>query len=209
MTTCCIVLSSALSPTCYRAWSTPLISAHTVYFHMSLDLITRGKKINWLNVFWTPFLSYHSFVCKDGKLASSRMPPKEFPSVPSGYRSWWINLSWVRSVINGLWWRNIPTGEQSSLVQLNSIKCPLKSITHANAHHCFIMPQGFPGYYKFWGSLPKYFLTTRQCQICQWVQNAWETINAFMKISFLKNNQWEKKIYTHTHTYTHFPHPAV
>jgi hypothetical protein len=28
-----------------------LILAHTVCFHMSPDLITRGKKINWLNVF--------------------------------------------------------------------------------------------------------------------------------------------------------------
>lgn len=130
----------------------PLISAHTVHFHMSPDLITRGKKINWLNVLWTPYLSYHSFVCKDGKLGSSRMPPKEFLSVPSGYRIWWINLSRVESVINGLWWRNIPMGGQSSLFQLNRIKCLLKSIMHANACHYFIMSQDFPGYSKFWGS---------------------------------------------------------
>lgn len=29
----------------------PLILAHATLFHMSLDLITRGEKINWLNVF--------------------------------------------------------------------------------------------------------------------------------------------------------------
>lgn len=124
----------------------PLISAHAACFHMSPDLITRGRKINWLNVFWTPCLSYHSFVCKDGKLGSSRMPPKEFPSVPSGYGSWWINLSWLRSVINGLRWRNIPMGELGSLSQLNGIKCLRKPIIHANACHPSIMPQPRPAY---------------------------------------------------------------
>lgn len=121
------------------------ISAHPAHFHMSPDLITRGKKINWLNVFWTPCLSYHSFVCKDGKLGSSRMPPKEFPSVPSGYRSWWINLSQLKSVINELRWSNIPMGKHRSLFQLKSTQCLLTSIIHANACHHFFRPKhAFP-----------------------------------------------------------------
>lgn len=136
----CSVLWAPLAPV-HGAIS--LILAHTDRFHMSPDLITRGKKINWLNVFWTPCLSYHSFVCKDGKLGSSRIPPKEFPSVPSGYRRWWIKLSPLKSVINGLWWRNIPVGELSSFLQHTSIKCTLQPIMHVNACHHFILPHIF------------------------------------------------------------------
>lgn len=127
----------------------PLILVHAILFHMSLDLITRGEKINWLNVFWTPRLSYHSFVCKDGKLSPSKMSPKEFPSVPFGYRNWWINLSPLKLVINEFQCRNIPMGKHFSLFQLHNTKCLLKPIVHANICHNFITLLCFSDYSEF------------------------------------------------------------
>lgn len=147
MPTCFIVLLLIMQFPYVRVYeAVPLILAHATLFHMSQDLITRGEKINWLNVFWTPCLSYHSFVCKDGKLSSSRMSPKEFPSVQFGYRNWWINLSPLKLVINEFQCRNIPMGKHFSFFQLNNIKCLLKPIMHVNTCHHFITSPYFPDY---------------------------------------------------------------